>query len=398
MNARKSTPFLEFVIIVSLMFSLIAFGTDAMLPSLPAIAADLQLSDVNQAQLVVSTFVLGTGLGQLFFGPMSDATGRKPAITAGILLFLVGCVICFYVDDLKWMLIGRFIQGLGVSGPRTVTIAMVRDLYKGREMARVMSFSFGIFVLVPAIAPSLGQAIMGIYGWRSIYLAFIIFAIFAWAWMLLRQVETHPQERRRMLLRSELFSAIKEVLTNRIVLIFMGIQTLLLGGLFAYLSSAQQIYVDSFGVGDKFPLYFAVVALTSGLAAFINGSLVMRLGMRRMCKTAIALSTISALVALGFQLWGPESLLLGAFLAWSIVSFLCMSLVLGNVNALAMEPMGHIAGLASAVIGATATLGAVLIAAPIGLAFDGNPMPLLASHFVLYLVAYGLVHVDVPDA
>ncbi len=398
MNTGKSTPFLEFVVIVSLMFSLIAFGTDAMLPSLPAIAADLQLSDVNQAQLVITTFVLGTGLGQLFFGPMSDATGRKPAISAGILLFLIGCVICFYVDDLKWMLIGRFIQGLGVSGPRTVTIAMVRDLYKGREMARVMSFSFGIFVLVPAVAPSVGQAIMGIYGWRSIYLAFILFAVFAWAWMLLRQVESHPPERRRMLLRSELLSAVKEVLTNRIVLIFMGIQTLLLGGLFAYLSSAQQIYVDSFGVGDKFPLYFATVALTSGLAAFINGSLVMRLGMRRMCKFAIALSTLSALAALGFQIWGPESLLLGAFLAWSIVSFLCMSLVLGNVNALAMEPMGHIAGLASAVIGASATLGAVLIAAPIGLAFDGNPLPLLASHFVLYLLAYGLVHVDLPDA
>ena len=396
MTKAKSPSFVEFVILVSLMFSLIAFGTDAMLPSLPAIASSLHLSDVNQAQLIVTTFVLGTGLGQLFFGPMSDATGRKPAIAAGILLFIAGCVMCYFAQSIQGMLIGRFIQGLGISAPRTVTIALVRDLYKGREMARVMSYSFGIFVLVPAVAPIIGQTIMGAYGWRSIFLSFILFASVAMIWMWIRQIESHPIERRRLLKRHEFLNALTDVLRSRTVVVYMAIQGLLLGGLFGYLSSAQQIYVDSFDVGDRFPLYFAVVTLISGLAAFVNGTLVIRLGMRAMCKSALALAVISAGVALAFQTMAPVEWRLAGFIIWSILAFLFMSLTLGNVNALAMEPMGHIAGLASAVIGAAATLLAVLIAVPIGLAFAGSPMPLIFSHMMLYALAFWLMHFHAP--
>ncbi|MBV1863326.1 MAG: multidrug effflux MFS transporter [Rhodobacteraceae bacterium] len=394
----KATPpsFVEFVILVSLMFSLIAFGTDAMLPSLPAIASSLQLSDVNQAQLIVTTFVLGTGLGQLFFGPMSDATGRKPAIAAGILLFIAGCVMCYFAQSILGMLIGRFIQGLGISAPRTVTIALVRDLYKGREMARVMSFSFGIFVLVPAVAPMIGQTIMGAYGWRSIFLSFILFASVALIWMWMRQIESHPVEKRRLLKGRDFLNALTDVLRSRTVLVYMAIQGLLLGGLFGYLSSAQQIYVDSFGVGDRFPLYFALVTLISGLAAFVNGTLVIRLGMRTMCKSALILAVVSAGIALAFQTMAPVEWRLAGFIIWSILAFMFMSLTLGNVNALAMEPMGHIAGLASAVIGAAATLLAVLIAVPIGLAFAGSPMPLIFSHMMLYALAFWLMHFHAP--
>jgi len=392
----RKIPFFEFVIIISLMFSLIAFGTDSMLPSLPAIAAELQLTDVNQAQLVLTTFVLGTGLGQLFFGPLSDAIGRKPAITAGIALFIIGCLICYFVDSIEWMLAGRFIAGLGVAGPRTVTIALVRDLYKGREMAQVMSFSMGVFVLVPAVAPLIGQWIMGAYGWRSIFLSFILFALFALFWMSARQVETLPPSKRRKLEGAEFLRALAEVLRNRTTMVFMAIQGLLLGGLFGYLSSAQQIYVDSFGVGDKFPLYFALVTLVSGLAAFINGTMVMRLGMRVMCKAALGMAVISAAVALLFQQFAPVEWQFVGFVIWSILAFLFMSLCLGNVNALAMEPMGHIAGLASAVIGATATIMAVVLAIPIGLAFAGTPMPLMASHLLLYTLAFALIQFAAP--
>lgn len=392
----RKIPFFEFVIIISLMFSLIAFGTDSMLPSLPAIAAELQLTDVNQAQLVLTAFVLGTGLGQLFFGPLSDATGRKPAIAAGIFLFIIGCLICYFVDSIEWMLAGRFIAGLGVAGPRTVTIALVRDLYKGREMAQVMSFSMGVFVLVPAVAPLIGQWIMGAFGWRSIFLSFILFALFAMFWMGVRQVETLPPLRRRRLRGQEFLRALAEVLSNRTAMVFMAIQGLLLGGLFGYLSSAQQIYVDSFGVGDKFPVYFALVTLISGLAAFINGTLVMRVGMRRMCKIALGLAVVSAITSLSFQSLAPEQWLFVGFIVWSTLAFLFMSLILGNVNALAMEPMGHIAGLASAVIGASATILAVVLAIPIGLAFAGTPIPLMISHLVLYAIAFALIHFLAP--
>jgi DHA1 family bicyclomycin/chloramphenicol resistance-like MFS transporter len=391
MTNQRGARFVEFIILVSLMFSLIAFGTDSMLPALPQIAADLKLADPNQAQLVVTVFVLGTGLGQLFFGPLSDATGRKPAIGLGIGLFIVGCVICYYVQSIEWMLLGRFIQGLGISGPRTVTIALVRDIYKGRRMAQVMSFTFGVFVLVPAIAPWLGQQIMGHFGWRSIYLSFMIFAAVVLVWLWLRQAETHPVDQRRMLSRTEFATAIKDVLGNRTVVTFMLIQGLLLGGLFAYLSSAQQVFVESFDVGADFPLYFATITLLSGIAAFINGTLVMRLGMHRMVQTAIGLALVSAVLSLVFQTLAPQSLRLSGFVVWSVISFLMMSLSLGNLNALAMDPMGHIAGLASAIIGASATLLAVLLAIPIGLAFNGSPLPLMAGHLGLYALAFWLL-------
>lgn len=391
MTNQRGARFVEFIILVSLMFSLIAFGTDSMLPALPEIAAELQLADVNKAQLVVTSFILGTGLGQLFFGPLSDATGRKPAIALGIAVFIGGCVICYLVQSIEWMLIGRFIQGLGIAGPRTVTIALVRDIYKGRRMAQVMSFSFGVFVLVPAIAPSLGQLIMGQFGWRSIYVSFILFAAASLMWLWLRQPESHPKELRRFLNRADFGAAIKDVLGNSGVVTYMAIQGLLLGGLFGYLSSAQQIFVDSFGVGDDFPLYFAAITLISGLAAFVNGALVMHLGMRRMVQTAITLALISATLSLLFQLFAPDGYSLYGFLVWSILSFLLMSLSLGNLNALAMEPVGHIAGLASAIIGATSTLIAVVLAIPIGLAFNGSPLPLMGGHLILYALAFWLL-------
>jgi MFS transporter, DHA1 family, multidrug resistance protein len=390
-SSKKTVSFVEFIVVVSLLFSLIAFGTDAMLPALPQIAADLALSDVNQAQLIITIFILGTGLGQLFFGPLSDAVGRKPAIAGGIALFVIGAGISYFVQNLEMMLLGRFIQGLGVSAPRTVTIALVRDLYQGRAMARVMSFSFGVFILVPAIAPSVGQLIMQAFGWRSIFLSFILFAATVLFWVSGRQPETHPVSRRRLLRPKEFLAGLRQVLTHPVVLVYMCIQGLLLGGLFAYLSSAQQIFVDSFGVGEKFPLYFAAIALASGMAAFINGALVMRLGMRRMCKAALGLSLIASLLSFWFQIAGPADWLLAGFTGWSVLSFLFMSLSLGNINALAMEPMGHIAGLASAVIGSVSTIVAVALAIPIGMAFNGTPMPLIASHFALYLLAFGLI-------
>ncbi|MCP5074683.1 MAG: multidrug effflux MFS transporter [Rhodobacteraceae bacterium] len=387
----KRLPLPEFVAMIALLFSLIAFGTDAMLPAFPQIATDLELEDVNNAQLVLTIFILGTGLGQLFFGPLSDAIGRKPSIAFGTVLFIVGCVVCYFVESFLWMLIGRFVQGLGVAAPRTVTLALVRDLYKGRAMAQVMSFSFGVFIIVPALAPSIGQVIMGAYGWRSIYLSFIVFALVTLVWVSVRQEETHPVAARRVPDGSELFGSLKLVLGNPVVVVYMSIQTLLLGGLFAYLSSVQQIFADSFGVSEKFPLFFAGIALASGAAAFINGALVMRLGMRRMCKIAFGLAVIAAALSILFQTWGAPEFRLIAFSLWSISALLFMSLSLGNINALAMEPMGDFAGLASAVIGAVATIFAVVIAIPIGLAFNGTPMPLIVSHLVLYLIAFGLM-------
>jgi len=377
--SKPALPFVEFVMLIAVMFAMIAFGIDSMLPAFPEIARDLGLSDVNQAQLVITIFFLGTGIGQLIMGPLSDSLGRKPVILGGLLLYMAGSVLAIYAGTLDWLLAARFFQGIGVSAPRTVTMALIRDLYAGRVMARVMSLAMTLFVLVPAVSPLLGQTIMLAFGWRALFIAFILFAIIGFVWMGLRQPETlAPQDRRPLRLKPYL-RAFREVITNRSVMTYTLAMSFTYGALFAYLSSAQQIYVDTFNAGHRFPLYFAVIALISGGAGILNSLLVMRLGMRTMATAAYLMMLLAsaAFVVLLMTFPLPTNLAFVVFLLWSVMAFFVPGLTFGNLNALAMEPMGHIAGMASAVMGAVSTALGVLIAIPIGQAYDGTPLPLL---------------------
>lgn len=393
MSRTAALPFAEFIALIAILFSLIAFGTDSMLPAFPEIARDLALEDVNRAQLVLSAFVFGTGAGQLITGPVSDAFGRKPVITAGIVVFILACLLAYVAQTLEWMLFARFLQGVGISAPRTVTMAMVRDLYAGRMMARVMSIAMAIFVLVPAVAPLMGQTLFLAFGWRSIYLAFILFALVALIWLNLRQPETLPPAARRRFRAASFLSALSEVLKSRVTMVYTLVLSLGFGALFSYLSSAQQVFVDTFGKGTAFPAYFAVIALISGGAGFVNAALVMRLGMRVMVTTALLVECAGSVLLAGFLVSGILSadLEFAAFLGWSVMLFFMAGLTFGNLNALAMEPMGHIAGMASAIIGATATMLAMAVAVPVGLAFDGSALPLVIGVSVLSALALVLM-------
>ncbi|NOX73614.1 MAG: multidrug effflux MFS transporter [Alphaproteobacteria bacterium] len=378
---------------IAIMFAMIAFGSDAMLPAFPQIAADLGLSDVNRAQLVITIFILGTGLGQLFTGPLSDSLGRKPVILGGLLVYMAGCVLAIYAQSLTMLLLARFVQGIGVSAPRTVTIAMVRDLYAGRRMARVMSLAMTLFVLVPAVAPLIGQSIAASFGWRSIFGAFILFAIFGFLWLGLRQPETLPLEKRRALKLRVFLAAAAEVFSSRIVITYALVLAFGYGALFGYLSSAQQIFVNVFGAGANFPLYFAVIALISGGAGFLNAFLVIRFGMRPIATFAFGIilvitTGIAVLVAYADL---SNEVLFPIFLIWSVLSFFVPGLTFGNLTALTMEPMGHIAGIASAIIGAASTLLGVLIAIPIGLAFDGTILPLMVGTAICAGASFALM-------
>lgn len=377
-------PYWEFVILVSIMFGMIAFGTDTMLPAFPNIAKDLNLSNVNKAQLIISSFILGTGIGQLISGPISDTFGRKPIITIGLGIFIIACCIAYYAKSLELMLVARFIQGLGVSAPRTVTMALIRDLYSGRKMAQVMSLAMAIFVLVPALAPSLGQILFINFGWRSIYIAFIFFALLGLIWLNLRQTETLPISERKKLKANEYFDAFKLVITNASVVKYTLTLALGFGALFGYLNSAQQIFVDTFSAGMKFPLYFAIISILAAPASFINASLVMKYGMRLLATIGFALQIIFAVIILVILNTSTlaDHLFLTVFVIWSTIAFFLKGLYFGNLNALAMEPMGKIAGMASAIIGASATMVGILIAIFIGLAFNGTATPVLLGYII----------------
>ena len=382
----------EFVMLCAMMVATVAFSIDAMLPALPEIGAELSPGDLNRAQLILTSFVLGMGLGTALAGPLSDAFGRKPIILWGGALYITGAAVAWYSNSLEWVLAARVAQGLGAAGPRVATVAVIRDFYAGREMAKLMSFIMIVFTLVPAFAPSMGAVIISGFGWRSIFAAFILFSVISMVWMFVRLREPLAVADRRPFQAALLLDAVKELFANPAVRVSIAVQTLIFGMLFSMLSSVQQIYDITFARGDQFPMWFGGVALVSGTAGFLNAALVVHVGMRRL----VSISLISQVIISGCMVAvtltdPPHSLLFAAFIFWQFSLFFMMGMTIGNLNAIAMEPMGHIAGMAASVMGAVSTVLAAAIAAPLGLAFDGTPLPLSVGIFSLAIVAYGLM-------
>ena len=369
----------EFIALLALLFATIALSIDAMLPALPQIALALSPDDPNKAQLVITSFVLGIGVGTLFAGPLSDAFGRKTTILAGFALYILAALACWAAPSLETLLIARVVQGIGASAPRTVSIAMVRDMFKGREMAQIMSFAMMIFTLVPAIAPLMGQGVIALAGWQAIFVAYVVFALLVMGWLAWRQPETLPVRDRRPLSLGPLVRASAEVLTHRVVLISIAAQALTLGMLFATLSSMEGIFDQQFDRAASFPLWFAVIAVASMSGSIVNARLVMRVGMRVMVKVTYAVLLAATLLYLALQMASalPDTAAFAVHILWSVLLFAVMGLTLGNLSALAMEPLGHIAGLAASVTSAIATVASVVLAVPVGLMFDGSQGPLL---------------------
>lgn len=389
--AKLSQP--EFIGLMAMLFAMVAFSIDSMLPALPEIAAELSPDAPNAAQLILTSFVFGMGIGTLFTGPLSDSFGRKRVIIWGAVLYSAGAVLAYVAPSLETVLAARMIQGLGAAAPRIAAIALVRDLYKGRDMARIVSFTMMIFTLVPAVAPFMGQGIIALGGWRSIFMAFLVFALIASLWLGLRQPETLPPEARRPLSAAALLAAAKEVLSHRVIQISIAVQTLVFSALFATLSTTQPIFDQTFGQGDNFPIWFAVIAVCGGTSSFLNSRLVGRLGMRRIVSGALGLQVIFTAVMLAALLAGvwPPSLAFAAHLVWTIGVFYMVGPTVGNLNALALEPVGHIAGMAASITAAIATIASVLLAAPVGLMFDGTAVPLMVAILCFAAVGRGLM-------
>lgn len=388
---------LEFVALIAALFATIAISIDGMLPALPEIAATLSPDAPNAAQLVVTSFVLGMGIGTLFAGPLSDAFGRKRTILIGSGFYCLAALACYFAPTLEVLLIARVLQGLGAAAPRTVAIAMVRDLFSGRDMARIMSFVMMVFTIIPAMAPLMGSGIMSLGGWHTIFLAYIAFSGLTMLWMGLRQPETLPEDRRRPLRVVTLLAALREVLGHRVILVGTVIQALTLAALFATLSSIQSIFEQQFHRSASFPLWFAFIAVMAMSGSMLNSRVVMTLGMRRVVirtYAGVLGLSLAALTLIGSNLL-PNDISFAVQVFWCIGLFAMMGLTMGNLNALAMEPVGHIAGMAASVISAIATVGSVLLAIPVGLAFNGTSTPLLGgvavlSGLALLLSRYGL--------
>ena len=362
----------EFVPLIALLMSLVALAIDTMLPALPAIGRDLGVPRPNDTQFVITALFVGLGFGQMLFGPLSDRIGRRPAIHAGLVLFMAGCLVSIFADGFKAMIAGRLLQGIGAAGPRIVTLALVRDQYEGRQMARLMSFVMAVFILIPAVAPALGQGILWLGGWRSIFTTFFAIAAITFAWFALRQPETLPAARRRPFSLRDIGRGILEVLKIRAALGYTLATGCVFAPFVAYLSSAQQIFQDAYQTGALFPVWFGVLALAIGGASLVNGRLVMKHGMHRLSMAATVAFTLASVAAwmLLFAFDGLPPFWL--FMAYLLVVFLCCGVLFGNLNALAMEPLGHLAGVGAAVVASLSTFIAVFFGALVGQSFDGT--------------------------
>jgi DHA1 family bicyclomycin/chloramphenicol resistance-like MFS transporter len=367
----------EFIALVALLMSLVALSTDAMLPALGEMARDLHAGNANDRQIVISMLFLGLAIGQLFYGPLSDTTGRKPALCLGLGLFILGALVAALAPNFPVLLTARVMQGLGAAGPRIVAIAIVRDQFSGNAMARTMSMSTSVLMIVPIIAPGVGQLILFVANWRMIYALLFALGCLAFAWFALRQPETLARSMRRPFSLRRIAATAVEAVTHRVTLGYTLASSCLFGAFIGYINSTQQMFAEAYGLGTAFPLFFGALALALSLALIVNAKLVMRLGMQKLsiaaATTLASLSILFSIVAWHFGGLPPLFMLMAYFLC----VFFCSGILFGNFNALAMEPMGEIAGVASAVVGSLNTIVSLILGSLIGLAYNGTALPLV---------------------
>lgn len=390
-EAVKAIKLPEFIALFALMTSLTALSIDAMLPALPEIAQNLSVTNANDTQLVVSMFILGMVFGESVFGPISDAIGRKKTILIGIAIYCCGAVLAMTAQSMTLLLVGRIVQGIGVSGPKIASRALIRDQYEGNAMARIMSFIMMIFIIVPMVAPALGQLILLFAGWRAIFFLFLLLAITVAVWLGWRQPETLPVERRIPFSIPAIIRTTGLVLKHSKVMAYTVTAGLVFGVQVTYLSTSQAMFQDFYNAGKQFPLYFAILALGIGMASILNSQLVMRIGMHRLTVNALVglifLSCLLLLVGLLTEGVPPFSIFMPVF----FLIFFCMGILFGNINAMAMQWLGRIAGLGASLIASVSSLIAVAVSVSVGKFYNGTVFPLAIGYLVCAALALLLV-------
>ncbi len=385
---KPTLGLVEFVALMALMTSLVALSIDAMLPALIQIGEALHANDPHDAHLIVSIFFGGMAFGQLFFGPYSDTRGRREAILLGISIFVVGTVVCMMADDMSTMLAGRLIQAFGVSGPRVAAMAIIRDLYVGDAMARVMSFIMMVFILVPMIAPMVGQAVLTFFHWTHIFTLFLIVSVFTGTWFLSRQPETLPADRRGRFAWSKFFQSSKFILTHGNVMGYTVAMGFMFGAFLGYLSASQTIFQEYYDTGTMFPFIFAFLAFSIGLASFFNGTMVVRFGMKKLVGIAlygvVSFSVVFLALITAFSGLPPLTLLLPVMFC----GFFFVGILFGNLNALAMQPLGQMAGLGAAIIGSMSSIFSVPIALSIDSFLNGTLYPIGFGFLIFFSLAF----------
>lgn len=387
--AKKELGFVEFVCLIALMMALNALAIDSMLPALPHIGADLNVATDNDRQWVVTAYLLGFGGAQLFYGPLADRFGRKPVLLFGVGVYVVFSLLATLAPTFDTLILARIGQGLGSACTRVLAVSIVRDRYEGRTMARVMSFSFLVFLGVPILAPSLGQLIMLVGPWRWIFAGLGLIGVALIVWATLRLPETLKPEDRLPIQFKRLTAAYKIALTDRTAVGYTLAMTAITGALFGFINSSQQIFADVFQAEAAFPAIFALIAGGIAVASIVNARLVVKLGSRKISHTALIGFTAISAVHAGVAISGHESI--WTFAVLQTLTMFCFGLLAGNFGAMAMETMGKIAGTAASIQGFISTIVGSLLGFAVGQQFNGTTIPMSVGFTVFGLIALGCV-------
>lgn len=372
---HKRRSQLEFIALMAALMSVTALAIDALLPALSTIGLEIGVIEKSDNQLLVTMIFLGLGIGPLLFGPLSDATGRKPSIYLGLVIFMCASIMCIYAQSLEIMIAGRILQGIGLSAPRTISIAIIRDLFEGDYMARILSFVTVVFLLIPIIAPAMGQLVMDMYNWEAIFIVQIFISLLVALWFWRRQKETLPPAYRIPFSADKIYKSLIETIKYRRTMGFTIIQGFIVGSFLVYLSASQQIFQEQYGLVSEFPYIFAGLAIAIGTAIFLNATFVIRFGIEKLVSWALLGFFIVSLLYIVFfsAVDRPAIWILVTFFG---LQFFCIGFLFGNLRALAMQPVGHIAGIGAAITGFISTLMAVPISAFIGKYVETTTLPL----------------------
>ncbi len=381
----------SFLILMALLMSFVALSIDVMLPALTPIGNELKVTNSNDVQKIITTIFLGMSFGLILFGPLSDSYGRKKSIYFGLIIFSIGCLVSAFSHSFDMMIVGRFIQGFGAASCRVITMSMIRDKYSGSVMAKMMSLIMIVFILVPALAPLLGQLVLFFAHWRSIFFLMFFLSFIGLFWLMFGQEETLDLEKRLDFSLSTILSGVRETLINPISRYYMIASGLMFGAFVGYLGSVQPILQVQYKLDNLFPVAFGALALVIGLSSFVNSRLVIRFGMRSLSKLALILIIIFAGVALPFFFYYNGHPPLIFFMGYLSFTFLCTGILFGNFNALAIEPLGHIAGVANSVISSLQTFISVICGGLISSLYDQTILPMTFGFLVLGLMSLMMV-------
>tara|TARA_R110002050_G_scaffold24083_2_gene64218 strand:- start:10179 stop:11384 length:1206 start_codon:yes stop_codon:yes gene_type:complete len=378
---KNNTFKFEFVALMAALMSIVALSIDALLPALPQIGNALGVTNSNDNQLLITMIFLGLGFGQLIFGPLSDSFGRKPIVFIGFTVFIIASIICVSTKSFEMMIIGRVLQGIGLSSPRSLSISMIRDEFSGDYMAKILSIVVMFFILIPVVAPTLGVFLLNFFNWESIFYFNLIFGILIMVWFWLRQPETLAKEKRIQFTWHLFIDGTKEFFKYREAVAFTFVSGFITGSFMVYLSTSQQIFQVQYNLADMFPYIFASLAISVGLATFFNSRFVVKYGMMRIAYiSTIAYATISVLYVILF--WSGQNPSIFILLSFFALQFFALGFLFGNLRALAMQPLGHIAGIGAAVNGFISTVLAVPIANYIGSFVKTSVLPLFIGFSV----------------